>query len=104
VFGLSGTLLTHMLAFSGFPMCVPRSDNDALCPSSNRPSGSNNFAAPDPLVMAPFRVGDYLEIEGVKVGGEIIAYGITCPSVQITTPNGPTYIRVEEGKRNSCRS
>jgi hypothetical protein len=47
--------------------------------------------------MAPFKVGDYLEIEGVKVGGEIIAYGITCPSVQITTPNGPTYIRVEEG-------
>jgi hypothetical protein len=52
--------------------------------------------------MAPFKVGDYLEIEGVKVGSEIIAYSITCPSVQITTPNGPTYIRVEEGKCSNC--
>lgn len=25
-------------AFSGFPMCVPRSSNDTLCPLSNRPS------------------------------------------------------------------
>jgi len=47
--------------------------------------------------MAPFKVGDYLEIEGHKVDNEIIAYGITCPSVQILTPNGPTYVRVEEG-------
>lgn len=79
-------------------MCVPRSDNDPKCPSSNRPAGSTSFNAPDPLVMAPFKVGDYLEIEGHKVGNEIIAYGITCPSVQILTPNGPTYIRVEEGE------
>jgi hypothetical protein len=24
-------------AYSGFPMCVPRSSNDTLCPLSNRP-------------------------------------------------------------------
>jgi hypothetical protein len=24
-------------SFSGFPMCVPRSSNDTLCPLSNRP-------------------------------------------------------------------
>jgi len=24
-------------AYSGFPMCVPRSANDTLCPTSNRP-------------------------------------------------------------------
>lgn len=79
-------------------MCVPRSDSDPKCPSTNRPAGSTSFNAPDPLVMAPFKVGDYLEFEGHKVGNEIIAYGITCPSVQILTPNGPTYIRVEEGE------
>lgn len=26
-------------AFSGFPMCIPRSDPDPLCPASNRPAG-----------------------------------------------------------------
>lgn len=52
--------------------------------------------------MAPLKVGDYLEIEGIKVGGEIIAYGITVPSVQILTPNGPTYIRIEEGMCIPC--
>ena len=25
-------------SFSGFPMCVPRSSSDALCPQSNRPN------------------------------------------------------------------
>lgn len=25
-------------SFSGFPMCVPRSSNDTLCPMSNRPT------------------------------------------------------------------
>lgn len=28
-------------AFSGFPMCVPRSANDLKCPASNRPAGTN---------------------------------------------------------------
>lgn len=26
-------------AFTGFPMCIPRSADDPLCPSSNRPAG-----------------------------------------------------------------
>lgn len=87
-------------------MCVPRSQDDPKCPSLNRPDGKTSFDAPDPLTMAPFKVGDYLEIEGHKVGNEIIAYGITCPSVQILTPKGPTYIRVEEGEciKCSCKS
>jgi hypothetical protein len=79
-------------------MCVPRSGTDDLCPSSNRPSGTTSFNAPDPLIMSPLKPGDYVEIEGIKVGSEIIAYGITVPSVQILTPNGPTYVRVEEGE------
>jgi hypothetical protein len=46
--------------------------------------------------MAPLLPGDYIEFEGIKVGNEIIAYGMVAPSVQILTPNGPTYVRVEE--------
>ena len=46
--------------------------------------------------MAPLLPGDYIEFEGIKVGNEIIAYGMVTPSVQILTPDGPTYVRVEE--------
>ena len=77
-------------------MCVPRSSADPKCPSSNRPAGRTSFNAPDPLTMAPLLPGDYIEFEGIKVGGEISAYGMVAPSVQILTPNGPTYVRVEE--------
>ena len=86
----------NIIAFSGFPMCVPRSSSDPKCPSSNRLSGKTSFDAPDPLTMAPLLPGDYIEFEGIKVGGEIIAYGMVAPSVQILTPSGPTYVRVEE--------
>lgn len=30
-------------AFSGFPMCIPRSASDPKCPASNRPAGVNNL-------------------------------------------------------------
>jgi hypothetical protein len=30
-------------AFSGFPMCIPRSSTDPLCPSSNRPTGQSTL-------------------------------------------------------------
>jgi hypothetical protein len=53
-------------AFSGFPMCVPRSATDDKCPSSNRPLTGGTpqliFQAPDPLVMAPFLRGDFLSV------------------------------------------
>ncbi|KAI5265940.1 hypothetical protein E4T47_08394 [Aureobasidium subglaciale] len=83
-------------AFSGFPMCIPRSSSDPLCPSSNRPAGQSTFRAPDPLKMAPFQVGDYLEYSGINVGGTIVCYTIVAPNVQITTSGAPTYIRVED--------
>ncbi|KAI5202581.1 hypothetical protein E4T39_04625 [Aureobasidium subglaciale] len=83
-------------AFSGFPMCIPRSSTDPLCPSSNRPAGQSTFRAPDPLKMAPFQVGDYLEYSGINVGGTIVCYTIVAPNVQITTSGAPTYIRVED--------
>lgn len=46
--------------------------------------------------MAPLKPGDYITFEGVKVGGEMIAYGLLAENVQIWTPNGPTYIRIED--------
>lgn len=30
-------------AFSGFPMCIPRSANDEECPSKNRPAGQRTL-------------------------------------------------------------
>ncbi|KAF2429528.1 hypothetical protein EJ08DRAFT_698246 [Tothia fuscella] len=87
-------------AFSGFPMCVPRSATDALCPSSNRPltagAPQTSFQAPDPLVMAPFLPGDFLSWSGRKVGNEIICYAIVAENIQITTTGIPTYIRMED--------
>ncbi|KAF2797557.1 hypothetical protein K505DRAFT_298215 [Melanomma pulvis-pyrius CBS 109.77] len=86
-------------AFSGFPMCIPRSDADDKCPQSNRPDGATNFAAPDPLAMVPFRVGDFIEYSGLKLGAEILAYAITAINVQVTTTASstvPNYIRVED--------
>ncbi len=69
---------------TGFPMCLPRTDPagaspDPLCPARNRPdvaSGATfrqvNFPAvanvvsvgPDPRLMAPFAVGDYVTYSG----------------------------------------
>lgn len=83
-------------------MCIPRSDNDTLCPASNRPDangGSRSFQAPDPLVMAPFLVGDFITYTGVKLAsGVVSAYEIVAGNVEITTTGAPSYIRVEEAQ------
>ncbi|KAK7984071.1 hypothetical protein PG989_011473 [Apiospora arundinis] len=90
-------------SFSGFPMCVPRSANDHLCPSTNRPviAGTNikqgTLRAPDPLVMAPFVVGDWVEFSGYRnPAGQIVCYSIVASNIQITTGGSPTYIRMED--------
>lgn len=87
-------------AFSGYPMCVPRDDpNDALCPASNRPDGSTNFAPANPKAMVPFRVGDFIEYAGLPKNGVIMTYEITAINVQATTTASasvPNYIRVED--------
>ncbi|KAI0126231.1 hypothetical protein BJ170DRAFT_464411 [Xylariales sp. AK1849] len=90
-------------SFSGFPMCVPRSANDDLCPATNRPNiGNTNrkqgtLTAPDPLVMAPFVVGDFIEYSGFKnSAGEIICYAIVATNIQIITGGSPIYIRMED--------
>lgn len=86
-------------AFSGFPMCIPRSASDPKCPASNRPAGQSNFQAPDWKKMAPFLPGDYIEYAGIKVGAEFWAYSITALNVQITTAASdtvPNFIRMED--------
>ncbi|KJX94220.1 hypothetical protein TI39_contig4207g00003 [Zymoseptoria brevis] len=83
-------------AYSGFPMCVPRSANDAECPSSNRPQWQRSFLAPDSTVMAPIQPGDCIECSGVRRNGETICYNVVVPNVQILTTGVPPYIRMED--------
>ncbi|KAF2742049.1 hypothetical protein M011DRAFT_413349 [Sporormia fimetaria CBS 119925] len=97
---LADTASPSITSFTGFPMCIPRSDNDELCPASNRPAGSTIFAAPDPLVMSPFRAGDFIQYSGLKgSNGDILAWEITAVNVQITTTASdtvPNYIKLED--------
>jgi len=86
-------------AFSGYPMCLPRSSDDAKCPDSNRPAGSTNFSPKDPLAMVPIRVGDFFTYSGVKSGGEILVFEMAATNVQVTTSASdtvPNYIFVED--------
>lgn len=99
-------------SFSGFPMCIPRNATDPLCPASNRPTNGpgtlyvfelipESFiltirsAAPDPLVMAPFLVGDWVSFSGFRRGTEIIAFSIVAENVMITTSGDTVYVRME---------
>jgi hypothetical protein len=69
---------------TGYPMCIPRSAADALCPQINRPLDPTSpsgfqmiFTYPavasvvaggaDPRLMAPFEVGDYVTYSGILV-------------------------------------
>ncbi|KAH6691437.1 hypothetical protein F5X68DRAFT_274043 [Plectosphaerella plurivora] len=89
-------------SFSGFPMCVPRKADDPLCPASNRPdiggSKQGSINAPNPLAMAPFMPGDFLEYSGFKnSAGEIVCYSIVATNIQIAAGTGnPSFIRVED--------
>ncbi|KAH8788249.1 hypothetical protein F5883DRAFT_657886 [Diaporthe sp. PMI_573] len=85
-------------SFSGFPMCIPRSQTDPLCPLTNRPfAGPGTFTAPDPLAMAPFQVGDFITFSGFRRGSEVIAFSIVAQNVQINTLGDIVYIRMELG-------
>ncbi|KAH7041564.1 uncharacterized protein B0I36DRAFT_282579 [Microdochium trichocladiopsis] len=85
-------------SFGGFPMCVPRSPTDPLCPASNRPGNKQGiFTALDPLAMAPFVPGDFVEYSGYTNGaGEIVCFEITALNVQISTGGAFSFIRVED--------
>ncbi|KAK4169624.1 hypothetical protein QBC43DRAFT_283177 [Cladorrhinum sp. PSN259] len=91
-------------AFNGFPMCIPRNTSDPLCPMSNRPTVTGqptnylrSFQAPNPLVMAPFVPGDFIDYRGYKnAAGEIVAFEVVVGNLAITTTSpAPTYMRVE---------
>lgn len=86
-------------AFSGYPMCFPRSDNDPKCPASNRPAGSTNFSPADPLAMVPFLVGDFITYTAVPKNGELLVFEASSSNVQVTTTASdtvPNYIFVED--------
>lgn len=83
-------------SFSGFPMCIPRNTTDPLCPLSQRPfAGPGIFTAPDPLVMAPLQVGDFITYSGIRKNGEILAFNIVTMNTQIQTVGNVAYVRVE---------
>jgi hypothetical protein len=73
-------------ASTGFPLCIPRNATDSECPLSNRPlDGNGNFrttftypapanvvaGGPDPRIMAPLVVGDYITFSGTKTSGGV---------------------------------
>lgn len=86
-------------SFSGFPMCIPRNESDPGCPATNRPfQGSGTFSVPDPLSMAPFLPGDFVVFQGIRRGGEYIAFSVVAMNVQITTLQDLVYVRTELAK------
>jgi hypothetical protein len=118
---------------TGFPMCLPRTNPndltaipDALCPQGNRPKDTTgNFVSaftmpapatlatgqlPDPRIMAPFELGDYVTYAGTlvtdsgssgpypggSVGTYVSAHTITSNVAIYTAPGtNPAYVAVE---------
>ncbi|MGO4330882.1 hypothetical protein AB4Z48_23405 [Cupriavidus sp. 2TAF22] len=118
---------------TGFPMCLPRTNPndpqaipDALCPQGNRPKDvAGNFVPaftmpapaalapgqlPDPRIMAPFQVGDYVNFAGTLVtdsgtsgaypggsaGTYVSAHTVTNNVAIYTAPGtNPAYVAVE---------
>ncbi|KAJ7671914.1 hypothetical protein B0H17DRAFT_948004, partial [Mycena rosella] len=87
-------------ASTGSPLCIPRSTKDADCPASNRPTdpatgkSATSFtfkapatvvagADPDPRLMVPLVVGDYVTFSGTKVVGSLIE---VCDCRRSTSP------------------
>ncbi|KAJ0382326.1 hypothetical protein COL922a_012793 [Colletotrichum nupharicola] len=84
-------------SFSGFPMCVPRSASDPLCPMSNRPGlKQGSIPAADANVMAPLIAGDFITFSGYQTGGKIVVFELVAFNIQITTTGTPTYVRMED--------
>ncbi|OBT62154.1 hypothetical protein VE03_08323 [Pseudogymnoascus sp. 23342-1-I1] len=87
-------------SFGGFPMCVPRSGDDPLCPQSNRPTtvpNPKNYFIPNPMLMAPLKVGDYVEFSYIEFGGELLCYALTANvGIYTTAGTAPGFILVED--------
>lgn len=107
-------------ALTGYPMCVPRGNNDAQCPSQNRLSdltfvmdsvdlvppvrfGNDSIkACPlcDPDKQAPVKVGDYITFAGTRARdaqGDFLSVHTLVANVGIyTKPGGRAYVTLEE--------
>ncbi|KAJ6535725.1 hypothetical protein B0H19DRAFT_1080176 [Mycena capillaripes] len=97
---------------TGFPLCIPRNSTDSECPLTNRPVDNNkNYLTtftfpdpakvvnpgPDPRIMAPLAVGDYITFSGIKTpDGTLAIYSLEA-NLGIYTAKGtqPAYITVE---------
>jgi hypothetical protein len=106
---------------TGYPMCIPRTNpaiaGDPLCPQVNRPKGPDgNYLtiftmdalpfdgsaprATNPLLMAPFEVGDYVDYQGNLVrdanGPYISAWGVIANVGLFTAPGTqPVYTAID---------
>jgi hypothetical protein len=102
---------------TGYPMGIPRSRNDPLCPQSNRPidaASRTGFAmiftmpppqfvtanSPNPNVMAPMEVGDYVSYSGILCddaqGSFIAAFAVTVNVGIFTAPGtNPAYMATD---------
>ncbi|KAJ6529747.1 hypothetical protein B0H19DRAFT_1274139 [Mycena capillaripes] len=96
-------------ASTGFPLCIPRNSTDADCPLTNRPIDGDGFylttftfgnpatvapGDPDPRLMAPLVVGDYITFSGTKVPGGLLAIYSLSANLGIYTAAGtkPAYV------------
>jgi len=95
-------------SFTGFPMCIPRKKNDPLCPTNNRPQAngkpSTSFTFgdpatlkkndPNPRVMVPLVVGDYITFSATNVGNGLYAvYALVANVAIFTAPKTlPAYV------------
>jgi beta-lactam-binding protein with PASTA domain len=107
-------------ASSSYPMCIPRSASDPLCPQKNRPispvdgvshlgfftmpaTASTPTAAnrPDPYLMAPFEIGDFVTYNGILVddalsGTYVLAHTLIAEATILTAPGTvPAYTAID---------
>ncbi|KAF7345209.1 hypothetical protein MSAN_01897400 [Mycena sanguinolenta] len=97
---------------TGVPVCIPRNSTDSECPLTNRPTdGNGNYLTsynfpdpalvsagdPDPRIMVPLVVGDYITFSGTKVEGDLLAVYSLVANLGIYTSPGtkPAYMYVE---------
>ncbi|KAJ7701559.1 hypothetical protein B0H17DRAFT_189781 [Mycena rosella] len=97
---------------TGFPLCIPRNSTDPECPSKNRPTDGNGNALtaftfndpaslasgdPDPRIMVPLVVGDFITFSGTKVAGGLLEVYSLEANLGIYTAPGtkPAYVTAE---------
>ncbi|KAJ6523275.1 hypothetical protein DFH09DRAFT_938027 [Mycena vulgaris] len=100
-------------ATTGVPLCIPRNATDAECPLTNRPLDGNGFhmtsftfpapdlvvpGGPDPRIMVPLVVGDYITYSGTKTAEGILEVYALEANLGIYTARGtqPRYLTCEE--------